>query len=109
MANEITGKVSHLLPAETGESNKGFWRKQIIVLAQDGQYPKSIALTIWGDKIPIPNIGTVVTAFIDIESREYQGKWYTDARAYRLDIKSDEQRYVINSEPEPLGEDGLPF
>jgi len=109
MANEITGKVSHLLPAETGESNKGFWRKQIIVLAQDGQYPKSIALTIWGDKIPIPNIGAVVKAFIDIESREYQGKWYTDARAFRIDTISNEQEPVFDFKPDSSGYDDLPF
>ena len=109
MANEITGKVSHLLPAETGAGKNGNWRKQVIVLAMDGQYPKSIALTIWGDKIPIPNIGTVVTAFIDIESREYQYKWYTDVRAYRLDTISHEQEPVLDFKPDSSGGDDLPF
>ena len=109
MANEIKGKISHLLPAETGAGKNGNWRKQVIVLAQDGQYPKSVALTVWGDKILIPNIGAVVTAFIDIESREYQGKWYTDVRAFRLDTISNEQEPVNSFKPEPLGEDGLPF
>ena len=109
MANEIKGKISHLLPAETGAGKNGNWIKQVIVLAQDGQYPKSVALTVWGDKIPIPKIGAVVTAFIDIESREHQGKWYTDARAFRLDTISNEQKPVVNYKPRSVGKDDLPF
>ncbi len=51
------------------------------------QYPRKICLSLWGDKVDaLGNFqeGQFVTASINIESREYNGRWYTDVRAWRL-------------------------
>ena len=53
----------------------------------------------WGDKIDQFNIqkGETVTASIDLESREYNGRWYTDVKAWKIsrDVAnvSDTQSY----------------
>ena len=40
----------HVLAVQTGEGKNGTWKKQDFVIETDGQYPKKVCLTIWGDK-----------------------------------------------------------
>lgn len=72
-----------------GKSGKQ-WQKQILVVQSEGAYPKKVAFSIMNDKIAQANIqiGNIVEAEVSIESREYNGKWYTDLNAYRVDNMS---------------------
>jgi len=90
MSLEITGKVIQILEEKSGESKNGTWRKQEFVLETPGQYPKPVCLVVWGDKIDEFGVkdGETLTAHIDIESREYNGKWYTDVKAWRVERKA---------------------
>ena len=83
---EITGKIIQILPEQSGESARGPWRKQEYVLETDGQYPKKICFIAWGDKIDEFAIRETetVTAAINLESREYNGRWYTDVKAWKV-------------------------
>ena len=87
MSMEITGKIISLLPEVTGQGKNGLWRKQEFVLEVPGQYPKKVCMEIWGDKIDqyklTPN--ETVTASIDLESREFNNKWYTNVRAWKVE------------------------
>ncbi len=83
---EITGKIIEILPEQSGESARGPWRKQNYVLETNGQYPKTICFMVWGDKIDefaIQKTETL-TAAINLESREYNGRWYTDVKAWKV-------------------------
>ena len=43
----------------------------------------------WNDRVNDANgffVGQTIKAQISIESREFNGKWYTDVRAIRLDV-----------------------
>ena len=84
---EITGKVIQLLPVQSGEGRNGPWKKQEFILETAGQYPKKVCLTTWGDKIEQFALkeNEVVTASIELESREYNGRWSTDVRAWRVE------------------------
>ncbi|GAB4322404.1 MAG: DUF3127 domain-containing protein [Bacteroidales bacterium] len=88
---EIKGKIVEIMEPETGEGRNGPWRKQNFVIETLEQYPRKVCLTVWGDKVNIGQFsaGTVVTADINIESREYNGRWYTDVKAWR--VRADEQ------------------
>jgi hypothetical protein len=89
---QITGRLFKVLPAQTGEGKNGTWRKQDIVLETDGQYPKKIVITVWGDKLnhlPL-NIGDMLTADFDIDAREYNSKWYNDLRAWKVSSANPE-------------------
>ena len=83
---EISGKIIQILPEQSGESARGPWRKQEYVLETDGQYPKKICFMAWGDKIDEFAIRETetVTAAINLESREYNGRWYTDVKAWKV-------------------------
>lgn len=83
---EITGKIVQILPEETGEGKNGPWKKQNFILETQEQYPKKVCITVWGDKIDLKSFAEneVVSASINIESREWNGKWFTDVKAWRI-------------------------
>ncbi len=84
---ELTGKVVEVLEEEKGTSRNGEWRKQGFVIETQDQYPKKVCAVAWGDKIDVFNIqkGEELTAKINIESREYNGKWYTDVKIWAVE------------------------
>ncbi|MFN3802246.1 DUF3127 domain-containing protein [Belliella pelovolcani] len=84
---EISGKIVQVLAEQNGNGRNGTWRKRDYILETGGNYPKKVALTVRGDKIDQfnMNVGDDVTAGIEIESREYNGRWYTDVKAWKVD------------------------
>jgi len=118
MAMELKGKVIQLLQPQTGMGKKGQWKKQEFILETQAQYPKKVCLSAWGDKIDQFNlsVGDMVNVSVDLESREYNGRWYTEARAWKLEKGSDNGSF---SAPPPTEEpyavdngsasDDLPF
>ena len=132
MALEIDGKVSRILAIESGESSKGTWKKQQFIVETLGEYPKKICFMVWGDKTEIVSTlkdGDRVKVNFTLESREYNERWYTDARAWKIEklvsssSTTNEQKVnqeqnaqkeekVQNEEPplpENKDEDDLPF
>ncbi len=114
---ELTGKVIQQLPEAGGNSKSGnAWRKQEYILETVGQYPKKICVSLWGDKIDQFSLkqGENVTMGIDIESREYNGRWYTEVKAYKVD-RTGSAGSVTTNMPEGDSfhsdgdEDKLPF
>lgn len=93
---EIKGKVIAILPEQSGESRNGTWRKQEFVIETMDQYPKKVCMEIWGDRIDdmLPKEGQDVTASINIESREWNGRWFTNVKAWKIEAGSS------SSEPE---------
>lgn len=84
---EITGKVVEILPEQSGEGRNGTWRRQEFIVEIPGQYPRKVCIALWGDKIDQVGLktGEEVTASVDIESREYNGKWFTSVKAWKVD------------------------
>lgn len=83
---EITGKIIAALPEAGGTSRSGnAWRKREYVLETHDTYPKKVCFNFFGERIdqyPL-NVGDEVTVSFDLESREYNGRWYTDVRAWK--------------------------
>ncbi len=84
---ELSGTVIAILPEVTGQGKNGVWRKQEFILEVPSQYPRKVCISTWGDKIDQNALqtGDSVTASIDVESREYNGRWYTEVRAWKVD------------------------
>jgi len=85
---EIIGRVAQLLPLVTGQGKNGEWRKQeFIIEIADGQFPKKICFSLWGDKIQQAGLALneTVKVFFDIESREYNARWFTEAKAWKVE------------------------
>jgi hypothetical protein len=85
---EMTGKVSAVLQEVTGTGRNGVWVKQPFVLETEGQFPKMVHFEAWSDKADIvKNLrkGEQVRVSFEPESREFNGKWYTSLRAWRIE------------------------
>lgn len=88
MSLEITATLKQVLPPITGQSKNGPWSKQDFIIETPGDYPKKVCCTMWGDKanmLQSLSSGQEVKVFFDVESREYNGKWYTDVKAWKIE------------------------
>lgn len=84
---DIIGRFSKLLPMESGTSARGEWKKQGFVIETEEQYPRKVHISLWGDKVQdLAGIqqGELLTVSVNIESREFNERWYTDVRAWRI-------------------------
>lgn len=118
---ELTGKIIDILPEQKGESSREPWRKQEFILETEGEYPKKVCFMAWGDKIDEFKIKTneTVVASINLESREYNGRWYTDVKAWKITRNGEpvkQSSSPISSEmpPQPTGsaldyDEDIPF
>ncbi|KAB7727916.1 DUF3127 domain-containing protein [Rudanella paleaurantiibacter] len=90
MALELVGKLHKLLPEVTGQGRNGAWKKQEFVIeTADSQFPKMVCLSIWGDKTDDLKqfaLGDTLKVTFNVESREYNERWYTEARAWRVEL-----------------------
>lgn len=89
MNGEITiqGVIINTEKIESGVSQSGKqWTKQGAVIQTQERYPRTVHFTMFGDKIPEGGmqVGSVVEVAIEINSREYNGKWYTNVTGYRI-------------------------
>lgn len=85
---EVEGKLISLLEIQQGTGKNGNWQKQDFVIETFEKFPKKVCLNVWGDKVDTLKdfkVGDNIKASINIESREYNGRWYTDIRAWRLE------------------------
>ena len=87
---EITGRIIQVLPPQQGTSQRtgNVWRNQDYVLENnEGQFPRKICFRLRNDNIDryALQVGDFVTASIDIESREWNGRWYTDVTAWKVE------------------------
>lgn len=90
----IEGQITAILPETRGVGLRGEWVSQDFVLKTDDNYPKNICFTILGaDKIKEANIkiGDVVSIGVNIESREFNGRWYTSIKAWSVKRKFEAQ------------------
>jgi hypothetical protein len=88
---QLTAKLIQVLPLQTGAGKNGQWKKQDIIVETEGQYPKKVCVSIWGDKINESQlkVGNLLNISFDVESREYNGRWYTDVKAWRVEAAGD--------------------
>lgn len=83
---EVTGKIIFDLGENGGTSKAGnVWKKREYVLETLDQYPKKVHFDFFGDKADQYklNIGDIIKLSFDIESREYNGRWYTSIRGWK--------------------------
>ena len=119
---EVKGKIVAVQPVQTGEGKNGTWKKQEYVLEydQNSQFPRKMMFNLWGDKIDQFHIqeGQTLTVGFDIDCREYNGRWYNDIRAWKIEPDDDAAMPINNgftpappmSSPPPIDDSSdLPF
>ena len=89
MSLTIKGKVEKILEAESGVSRAGKeWKKQEFVIETDEQFPKKVCFTLFNDKTSLADSlaeGKEVEVSFNLESREFNGKWYHNINAWKID------------------------
>lgn len=85
---EVVGKIIQVLPLQEGMGRNGNpWKVQAYVLETQDQYPRKVHFEVFGEDRIRQNpaaLDQLVTVSFDIESREFNGRWYTSIRAYRI-------------------------
>jgi len=104
---ELSGRIIAVTPLQTGEGRNGTWKKQEYVIEYDpnSQYPRKMMFNLWGDKIDQYNIqvGQNLRVSFDIDCREYQGRWYNDIRAWKVEYAEEQPVTPPGIQPQPAG------
>jgi hypothetical protein len=130
MALELEGRIVRKLGVQSGTSARGAWSKQEFVFEyQEGNFPTQVCMNVWGEdkvrELDKYQVGDKVKISFNLSSREYNGRWYTDVRAWRIEPASGYAQpapeYGAQAVPmsapmpsaddmsSPLSEDDLPF
>ena len=86
---EITGVVKSVMPTQTGTSQSGkAWKKREFIIEETvGNYPNSLVITAFGDRVEKLNtlrVGDYVTARFDTQVREYNGRAFNNITMYDI-------------------------
>jgi len=100
MALSVKGKIDQVLKPESGTSRAGKdWSKREFIIETDEQFPKKVCFTLFGDKVNLIDglaAGQEVEVSFNLESREYNGRWFHNINAWKIDKVSEQ-----NNVPEP--------
>ena len=96
---DIIGKLIKVLPIQTGQGKNGEWKKQDIILEFGGTPAKKLCIGFWNDKI-ISNLmeGSMLKVFFEIDSKEYNDKWFTNLRGWKVEEVSEVGQNVVPKE-----------
>jgi hypothetical protein len=113
---QLSGMITEVLPLQSGEGRIGMWKKRAFILQNEGRYPRPVCISIWGELIDRTELreGDQVTADINIESRQYNDRWYTEVKAWKVEVISTTTASSQQPPTPPLGinaddDEGLPF
>lgn len=87
--NSLVGRLEKILPIVSGTSQNGAWQRRSFIVDIASQYPQKVCFGLWGDRVTMIDQfqeGTIIEVFFDLRSREYNERWYTEARAYQIGI-----------------------
>ena len=123
---EFEGVVFKILPPTSGTSARGEWKRQEVVFELPQEFSRKICVTFFNKESEVSSLreGQTCNVSVNVESREYNGRWYTDVKVWRIQPKSvtppaesapmpDCEEYqpvgVSSAKPSPEDIDDLPF
>ncbi|MDE6536061.1 MAG: DUF3127 domain-containing protein [Muribaculaceae bacterium] len=112
---EIKATILKALPIESGVSKAGKeWQKATLIAQYgDAQYPKKVAITAFknADKFAAIPVGAEVCFFVDVESHEFNGRWFTGVNCYKWDVLGGVEQTQQPTPPPtpPVDDDSLQF
>ena len=106
MALELEGRIVRKLGVQSGTSARGNWSKQEFVFEyQEGNFPTQVCMNVWGEdkvrELDKYQVGDKVKISFNLSSREYNGRWYTDVRAWRIEPAGSAPQQPGYAQPAP--------
>ena len=88
---EFEGVVYKILPPTKGVSARGEWQRQEVIFEMPQEFSRKVCVTFFNKESEVARLkeGAAYTVSVNIESREYNGRWYTDVRAWRVQPKQE--------------------
>ena len=109
MAIDIKCRLVGKLQVQNGNSARGAWCKQDFIVETIETYPRKICMNVWGEdkvaELSGYNIGENLTISVNIESREFNGRWYTDVRAWSIQWENAAQNTGVQGAAADLAAD----
>ncbi len=118
MAYELSGKVKLILEPKTFAS--GFTVREFVITVEDGKYPQDIILQVVQEKVSLLDSiepGQEVTATFDIRGREYNGRYFNNLQAWKIEsgvpAAGEDDKPPVSDKDVPADfdefEDDIPF
>lgn len=87
---EIEGKIIKALPERSGTSQRtgNAWKFQEFVIETHEQYPRKCCFRVFGaDRLAQYAIkeGEELRVSVDIDAHEYNGRWFNDINAWKVE------------------------
>ena len=106
MALELEGRIVRKLGVQSGTSARGAWSKQEFVFEyKEGNFPTQVCMNVWGEdkvrELDKYQVGDNVKVAFNLSSREYNGRWYTDVRAWRIEPAGSAPQQPGYAQPVP--------
>jgi len=109
MSLNLKGKLVKILGMESGVSRNGnAWKKQEFILETQEQFPRKVCFTLFNDKVSLLSNfsgGEDLEVSFDVESREFNGKWYHNINAWKIEKTGQKSPAEI---PPPFSADDVP-
>ena len=97
---DFEGKAIQFLGETSGTNKTGKpWKKKEWLVETFGQFPKKVKLQCFNERSDslIIEPGKDYIFSVDLESREFNGRWYTDVSVFRVqDFTGQAQTFVPN-------------
>ena len=101
---QMTGIITEKLKVESGVSKatQKEWKKQTFVIDNGSEYNPLVAFSCFGEE-KVDNLkqfkkGASVTVSFNINSREYEGKYYTNVDAWKVEETKDADEPAVDAE-----------
>ena len=85
---ELDLLVTNILPPISGQSARGAWTKQEVVFEIPSEFNRKICIGFMGERVQLVSslsVGELVKVYFNVESREFNGKWYTNVNAWKIE------------------------
>lgn len=87
MSYTVQGTIIHV--GDILEVGANGFTKREIVLETDGDYPQKVKFELLKDKTSLvdsSDMGTRATVHFDLRGREYNGQYYTNLNAWKIEM-----------------------
>jgi len=92
MSFEVEGRLHKIF--ETEQKTDSFRAREFVIEVQSGQYPQMVKFQLVQDRCDLMDTfkeGSEVKVFFDLRGREWQGKYFTNLNAWKVEGKTDNE------------------